>query len=81
MNVLNGNAGLLPECSVGNHSRDGSSLRMHSSYRPTINGRLFTDHTKLYTVASGKGRTYLNDTHKRNVVHFLLISKVALEKL
>ena len=50
-------AGLLPECGVGDHSGDGSSLRTHatlllvchSSYGPTINSRLFADHKKLYT--------------------------------
>ena len=52
---LHGNAGLLSECSIGNCSRDGSSLRLklllvcHSSYGPTINGRLLADRTKLYT--------------------------------
>ena len=53
---LHGNAGLLPECSVGDCRGDGSGLRIndtlllvcHSSYRLTINGRLLTDHIKLY---------------------------------
>ena len=54
LNVLmEGNAGLLPECSVSNCSGDGSSsstygtllLVCHGSYGPTINGRLLTDHT------------------------------------
>ena len=64
---MKGNAGLLPECSVGNCSGDGSSLSTHgtlflvchNSYGPTINGRLLADRTN-YTlqveIASGKGR-------------------------
>ena len=55
---LHGNAGLLPQCSIGNHSRDGSKLRTHgilllvchSTYGPTMNGRLLAHCTKLYTV-------------------------------
>ena len=45
---MKGNVGLLPECSVGKRSGDGSSLSTHgtlllvchSSYGPTINSRL-----------------------------------------
>ena len=48
---------LLPECSVGSRSGDGSSfwthgtllLVCHSSYGPTINDRPFADRTNLYT--------------------------------
>ena len=55
---LHGNAGLLPECSVSDHSGDGSSLRMHStlllvgnsSYGLTINDKLLADRKKLYPV-------------------------------
>ena len=43
------------ECSIGNRNGDGSNLSTHgtlllvchSSYGPTINGRLLTDHTKF----------------------------------
>ena len=72
-----GNAGLLPECTIGNHSGDGSNLSTHgtlllvchSSYGPTINGRLLIDRTNYISlgqveIASGKSRA-LNGTHKR----------------
>ena len=60
-------AGLLPECSVGICSRDGSScthatllLVCHSSYGATINGKLLADCTANNTcrveIALGKGR-------------------------
>ena len=72
VHLVGSNAGLLPECSVGNHSGDGSSLSKHgtlllvchSTYGPTINGRPLADHTKLYMPGWGKGRC-INDTHKR----------------
>ena len=65
---LHGNAGLLPECSVGDRRGDGSRLRMngtllllcHSSYRPTINGRLLTDHIKLYMADWDHFRSCIN---------------------
>ena len=55
---LHGNAGLMPEYSVDNHSGEDSSLRTHgtlllvchSSYGPTINSRLLADHPKFYMV-------------------------------
>ena len=49
-----GHAGLLPECSVGNRSGDSWYLTFgwHSTYGPTINGRLLADRTKLYTPSS-----------------------------
>ena len=64
---MKGNAGLLPECNVGNRSGDGSSLSMHGTflfvtaaiYGPTINGRLLADrtnYTRRVEIASGKGR-------------------------
>ena len=57
-----GHAGLLPECSIGNRSGDSWYLTFgwHSTYGPTINGRLLADRTKLYTpsseIALGNGR-------------------------
>ena len=59
LNVLvKGNAGLLPECSIGNHSGGDSSgstygtllLVCHSSYRPTINGRLLAAGLRWFQV-------------------------------
>ena len=65
--MVKGNAGLLPECSVGNRSGDGSEfnthgtllLVCHGSYGPTINGRLLTDrtnYTRPFEITSGKAR-------------------------
>ena len=63
--MLKGNAGLLPEFSVGNCRGDSLSFSMHStlllvchsSYGPTINRRLLADrtnYTRWVEITSGK---------------------------
>ena len=79
-------AKLLPECSVGNRSGDGSSLRMHGtlllvchgSYGPTINGRLLAERPKTIHGGLRSQRLCINDTHKRSDSAYQFSVKLSL---